>query len=56
MHAVTGIAMLIPAALLFWLLSWILGKMMVEADEDEPSDNAPADPKAASAPVGGAKP
>jgi exosortase len=56
MHAVTGIAMLIPAALLFWLLSWILGKMMVETDEDEPSGTISADSKAVSAPVGGAKP
>jgi exosortase len=46
MHEATGIIMLIPAALLFWLLSWILGKMMVETDEDEPSDDSPANVQA----------
>ena len=34
---------------MFWLMSWILGKMMVEEDEDEPSGGGgEAHPTAAS--------
>lgn len=36
MHYFTGVAMLVPAFLMLWLLAWIMRNMFVEVPEDEP--------------------
>jgi exosortase len=40
MHEVAGMVMLIPAVLLFWLLSWLLRSLVVEVDEESPPGTA----------------
>jgi exosortase len=37
MHEVAGMVMLVPALLLFWLLSWLLRSLVIEVDEEPPS-------------------
>ncbi len=37
MHEVAGMAMLVPAFLLFWLLSWLLRSLVIEVEEDSPA-------------------
>jgi exosortase len=40
MHEMAGIMMLAPAVLLFWLLGWLLHRLVIEVDEDTPAAQA----------------
>lgn len=46
MHEVTGMIMLAPALLLFWLLSWLLRSLVIEVDDEAPPAAAGGDTSA----------
>ena len=49
MHTITGLAMLLPALLMLWLLGWLLRKLVADDEEAGPADeqDAPASPSPA---------